>query len=85
MVDPLIAALFAKIPPPETMWRMQDRALWLNAVAHAFSMVYRAEQASLDGEPLVKAIVMVDLLAVPSLSEPATLLKPAQRLPQSSP
>ena len=61
MIDPLIAALIAKIPPPETMWRATDRALWINAMAHAFAIVYRGENASVDGLPLIKAVVVVDI------------------------
>jgi hypothetical protein len=43
--DPLIQALVDKLPKPDTIWSIDDRAKWLKAAAMAFNLVYRtAEQ-----------------------------------------
>ena len=66
MIDPLIKTLMDRIPEPETMWPMTQRALWLNAMAHAFCMIYRSENAFIDGVPTIKAIVLVDVAPIGS-------------------
>ena len=39
--DPLIQALVGKLPKPNTIWPIADRAKWLRAAAMAFSLVYK--------------------------------------------
>jgi len=48
--DPLIQALAAKLPKPDTIWSIDDRAKWLKTAAMAFNLVYRTSGAS-DGGP----------------------------------
>jgi hypothetical protein len=56
-MDPLIAALIGKLPPPETMWPAAERALWINAMAHAFALVYRIEDECPSASPGITATV----------------------------
>ena len=42
--DPLIQALVAKLPKPNTVWSIDDRAKWLKAVAMAFNLIYRTNE-----------------------------------------
>jgi hypothetical protein len=50
MPDPLIQALVDKLPKPNTIWPIDDRAKWLKAAAMAFNLIYstseREEQQS---------------------------------------
>ena len=39
-VHPLVHALFAELPPPETRWVAEDRVKWLRAVAQCFGLIY---------------------------------------------
>src|SRR5215813_7146131 len=39
--DPLIQALVGKLPKPNTVWSLEDRAKWLRAAAMVFSLVYK--------------------------------------------
>lgn len=41
MSDPLIQALVDKLPEPNSVWSIDDRAKWLKAAAMAFNLVYR--------------------------------------------
>ena len=41
--DPLIQALVDKLPRPDTVWSIDDRAKWLKAAAMAFNLVYRTD------------------------------------------
>jgi len=41
MSDPLIQALVDKLPEPNSIWSLDDRAKWLKAAAMAFNLVYR--------------------------------------------
>jgi hypothetical protein len=41
MSDPLIQALVDKLPEPNSIWSIDDRAKWLKAAAMAFNLVYR--------------------------------------------
>ena len=41
MPDPLIQALVDKLPEPNSVWSIDDRAKWLKAAAMAFNLVYR--------------------------------------------
>ena len=39
--DPLIQALLDKLPKPNTIWPIDDRAKWLKAAAMAFNLIYK--------------------------------------------
>ena len=39
--DPLIQAIIDKLPKPNGIWSIDDRAKWLKAAAMAFNLVYR--------------------------------------------
>jgi hypothetical protein len=43
--DPLIHALVDKLPPPSSIWSINDRANWLKALAMIFNVVYRTEKS----------------------------------------
>jgi hypothetical protein len=54
MPDPLIQALVDKLPKPNAVWSIDDRAKWLKAVAMAFNLVYRlCEREDLKESPSV--------------------------------
>jgi hypothetical protein len=38
MPDPLIQALVGKLPKPNTIWSLEDRAKWLRAAAIIFNL-----------------------------------------------
>jgi hypothetical protein len=40
MSDPIIAGIFAKMPPVETRWVAADRLTWLQTMEMAFRLVY---------------------------------------------
>ena len=40
--DPLIQALVDKLPKPNTIWPIDDRAKWLKAAAMAFNLICTA-------------------------------------------
>jgi len=42
--DPLIQALVSKLPKPNTIWPIGDRAKWLQAVAMAFNLIYKPDE-----------------------------------------
>jgi hypothetical protein len=44
MTDPLIQALVNKLPPPSSIWSIDDRAKWLKALAMIFNVVYRTNR-----------------------------------------
>jgi hypothetical protein len=44
MPDPLIQALVDKLPKPNTIWPIDDRAKWLKAVAMAFNLIYKTSE-----------------------------------------
>lgn len=50
-LDPLLAALIAKLPLPGAIWPAKDRAAWLGMVEMAFDVVYGGHPAMGD-EPL---------------------------------
>src|ERR1700757_4935922 len=41
MPDPLIQALVGKLPKPDAVWSLEDRAKWLRAAAIIFNLVYK--------------------------------------------
>ena len=42
--DPLIQALVDKLPKPNAIWPIDDRARWLKAAAMAFNLIYKTSQ-----------------------------------------
>ena len=44
MPDPLIQALVDKLPKPNTIWSIDDRARWLKAAAMAFNLIYKTSE-----------------------------------------
>jgi hypothetical protein len=45
MPDPLIQALVKKLPKPNSIWCLEDRAKWLRAAAIIFNLVYKPGEA----------------------------------------
>jgi hypothetical protein len=45
MTDPLIQALVDRLPVPNSIWSIDDRAKWLKALAMVFNLVYRTEKS----------------------------------------
>jgi hypothetical protein len=41
MPDPFIQALVKKLPKPNSIWSLEDRAKWLRAAAIIFNLVYK--------------------------------------------
>ena len=39
--DPLVSALFAKLPAPGSVWPEQDRQAWLAMMGQAFKLSYK--------------------------------------------
>jgi hypothetical protein len=50
MPDPLIQALVGKLPKPNTIWSLEDRAKWLRAAAIIFNLVYEPETKEPDAK-----------------------------------
>src|SRR6516164_7537165 len=44
MPDPLIQAVVDKLPKPNAIWPIDDRARWLKAAAMAFNLIYKTSQ-----------------------------------------
>ena len=56
--DPLIQALVNKLPKPNSIWSLEDRAKWLRAAATVFSLVYKPGESGeadlkIEGKPSV--------------------------------
>ena len=57
MPDPLIQALVDKLPMPNTIWPIDDRAKWLKAAAMAFNLIYKTTEREEQQSPsALKAI-----------------------------
>lgn len=41
-ISPVIAALIAAMPDPNTVWSVPDRTKWLNAFQAAMNLAYKA-------------------------------------------
>jgi hypothetical protein len=52
MPDPLIQALVKKLPKPNSIWSLEDRAKWLRAAAIIFNLVYKPGEADTKTEDL---------------------------------
>jgi hypothetical protein len=70
--DPLMQALINRLPKPEGIWSLDDRAKWLRTAANIFSLVYRAS----DGE--VRDVSVVLVKQEPANSPVTTELGPAE-------
>jgi hypothetical protein len=55
MLDPLIQALVDKLPKPNSIWSIDDRAHWLKAAAMAFNLVYRSPERK-DEQSALKSV-----------------------------
>ena len=44
--DPLVQALVNKLPKPDSIWSLEDRAKWLRAAAIIFNLVYKPSEGS---------------------------------------
>jgi len=58
MPDPLIQALVQKLPKPNSVWSLEDRAKWLRAAAMVFNLVYKPGESGeadlkIEGKPSV--------------------------------
>ena len=42
-IDPLMRALVDRLPQPNAIWSIDDRAKWLKAAAMAFNLIYKTE------------------------------------------
>ena len=42
-IDPLMQALLDRLPQPNAIWSIGDRAKWLKAAAMAFNLIYKTE------------------------------------------
>jgi hypothetical protein len=51
MPDPLIQALVDKLPKPNTIWPIDDRAKWLKAAAMAFNLIYKTSEREENQSP----------------------------------
>ena len=51
MPDPLIQALVDKLPKPNTVWPIDDRAKWLKAAAMAFNLIYKTSEREQQQSP----------------------------------
>jgi len=49
--DPLIQALVDRLPKPDSIWSIDDRAKWLRAATMIFNLVYKLDEAK---EPAAK-------------------------------
>jgi len=49
--DPLIQALVDRLPKPDSIWSIDDRAKWLRATTMIFNLVYKLDEAK---EPAAK-------------------------------
>jgi hypothetical protein len=47
--DPLIQALVDKLPKPNAIWSIEDRARWLKAAAMAFNLIYKTRESETTG------------------------------------
>ena len=46
LADPLIQALVDKLPKPNTIWSIDDRAKWLRAATMIFNLEYKLDEAN---------------------------------------
>jgi hypothetical protein len=68
-LDPLLAALIAKLPPQSTAWSDTQQLAWLNLMAMAFGSVYGGQvSAKLGTAPLLQTAPPV---VAPSTPKPA--------------
>ena len=61
--DPLIQALLAKLPKPDAIWSIDDRAKWLKALAMIFNLVYSTEKGGATEQKIEKTELTSPLLS----------------------
>lgn len=44
-IDPIVAALFERLPVPGSVWPEAERMRWLDAVRASFDLIYKDEAA----------------------------------------
>jgi hypothetical protein len=66
MADPLIQALVDKLPPPNSIWSIDDRARWLKALAMIFNLVYRTEKGEATEQKIEKTESTLPVLSAVS-------------------
>ena len=54
--DPLIQAIIDKLPKPNGIWSIDDRAKWLKAAAMAFNLVYRFPERDERASSVLKSV-----------------------------
>jgi len=54
ITDPLIQALVDKLPAPNSIWSIDDRAKWLKALAMIFNLVYRSQKGETTEQKIEK-------------------------------
>ena len=54
--DPLIQALVDKLPKPNAIWPIDDRARWLKAAAMAFNLIYETSSEEQQSPSELKAV-----------------------------
>ena len=52
--DPLIQTLVDRLPKPNSIWSIEDRAKWLRAAAVIFNLVYKADEGEGQGPAFSK-------------------------------
>lgn len=72
-LDPLLAALIAKLPPQGSQWSDAQQLAWLNLMALAFGSVYGGEVTKLVGPSAPQAAGVTPTVAP---AKPATPKKP---------
>ena len=66
MTDPLIQALVNKLPPPNSIWSIDDRAKWLKALAMIFNLIYRTEKGEASEQKIEKTESTLPVLSAVS-------------------
>jgi hypothetical protein len=56
ITDPLILGLVARLPKPDGIWQLEERARWLRTAAGVFDLIYKAR----DGDHREISIVFVE-------------------------
>lgn len=66
--DLLIRGLFERLPKPDEVWSLEDRARWLRTAASIFALVYRAgegEEGEIDIVPVKQASAIAPIKSDP--------------------
>jgi hypothetical protein len=66
IADPLIRALVDKLPPPNSIWSIDDRARWLKALAMIFNLVYGTDKGETTEQKIEKTESTLPVLSAAS-------------------